>query len=267
MSGNKNISYKCLDNIYVNFIDGSYIDLHENNLNTVHSEYNKFILPVKGNGYIIINKKRYELTPGNIYLICAKSNYSFENINCAVYQLDFIAKVENINLFNIIYPEFCLNTNNNSKILNLFKELIELKNKGENVYNTIASKGILLQIISFYLKLDNCLNEFSNKKNDFRNILYYIEQNIEKKLSVNELADVMHLHPNYFIRYFKSFFGTPPIKFINNMRMEKAKHLISEGKLSISEIAKSVGFDDTFYFSKQFKKYNGFAPTEYKTKK
>ena len=126
----------------------------------------------------------------------------------------------------------------------------------------------MLEIISHYLKLDSISSSGSLKepRTDFGSVLKYIEKHLDDKLTIEQLSDVMHLHPNYFIRHFKSFFGVSPIRFINNMRMEKAKQLLSESDMSVAQIAKLVGTDDIFYFSKQFKKYNGYAPTEYRHK-
>lgn len=273
MTYKNNINCKYLDNIYVNFLSGSFTHCWAGwkSIDYV-PQYNKFLLPTDGEGEIVVNNIKYHLVPGNIYLMPAETKQSFYHISdnfVTKYWFHFSAKLGNMNLFNLVHPRFCIKLDDDGEhIKNLFIRLIDLTNQEETVYNTVAIKGLILEIISFYLKMDSKLPNDGTQQyeTDFRNVLQYIEKNMEKKLTINELADVMHLHPNYFIRYFKSFFGSSPIKFINNMRMNRAKQLLSEENMSISQISKSVGIGDIFYFSKLFKKYNGFAPTEYKHK-
>ncbi|MDO5479350.1 MAG: helix-turn-helix transcriptional regulator, partial [Clostridia bacterium] len=65
-------------------------------------------------------------------------------------------------------------------------------------------------------------------------------------------------------RIFKSAAKTSPIKYINYLRLEKAKNLLSESSLKVSEIAVQVGFSDSFYFSRLFKKETGVSPASFK---
>lgn len=267
MAYKSNISEKYLDNIRISFVNGS-LEKNNTNVNDIIIKHNRFVLPIDGKEEIVVNGSKYLLLPQNIYLFPAESKISAVKSNDFIkkYWFDFTAEVGDTNLFNIIRPKYAIHLTENS-ILNLFKTLLSLTSQDNNLYNNLAINSTILKIIAFYLNLDKIdLNSNSSKtKTDFRYVLHFIEQNIEQKISVNELAEVMHLHPNYFIRYFKSFYGISPIKFINNMRMDKAKQLLLAKKdFSISQIANQVGFDDILYFSKQFKKYNGCTPSEYR---
>lgn len=272
MEKGRGITCKYLDNIYVSFLTGSYTHCWSGWENYDYiPDYNKFLLPTDGEAEIVVANEKFLLEPGKFYLMPAgvcQSYYHVSSRHITKYWCHFTARVGNMNLFDVIRPHFCVNVSNQNEITSLFKKLINLTNQPESLSSVVAIKGIMLEIISYYLKMDNSMtsDRAPTSDTDFQCVLKYIEKNIEKKLTVEELADVMHLHPNYFIRYFKSFFGVSPIRFINNMRMDKAKQMLSEGELSVSQIAKCVGIDDIFYFSKQFKKYNGYAPTEYRHK-
>lgn len=272
MEKGKGLTCKYLDNIYVNFLTGSFTHCWKEWKEFDYTpDYNKFLLPVSGEGEIIVAGKKYSLEPGKMYLMPAGVKQSYYHVSddfVTKYWCHFSARVGNMNLFDVVHPRYCVNTTSTNEITSLFKKLINLTSQPESLYSVVAVKGLMLEIISHYLKLDSLMadGEDSEPKTDFQGVLKYIEKNLASKLTVEELADVMHLHPNYFIRYFKSFFGVSPIRFINNMRMDKAKQLLSEGEMSVSQIAKFVGIDDIFYFSKQFKKYNGYAPTEYRHK-
>ena len=61
-------------------------------------------------------------------------------------------------------------------------------------------------------------------------------------------------------------YGTTPIKYINNLRMKKAKELLANSDMSISEISELVGFQSIHYFSRNFKEREGCAPLAYRRK-
>ena len=91
----------------------------------------------------------------------------------------------------------------------------------------------------------------------------YIEENMSKNITLEELAAMVHINKTYFVKRFKILFGTTPIKFILNMRIEKSKQLILDGSLSMQQIAGAVGFNSLHYFSAAFKQCEGVSPTEY----
>lgn len=92
-------------------------------------------------------------------------------------------------------------------------------------------------------------------------VLMYITRNINKPLGIKELADLMGVSEKYFISYFKNVIGTSPNKFIIKQKMSKALSYLYEGKYSIKEISRLVGYSDQYTFSKAFKKYYGIAPS------
>ena len=95
-------------------------------------------------------------------------------------------------------------------------------------------------------------------------MLNYINENIDKPLSNSSLAEYLHIHPNHFIRYFKSEIGETPQKYIMLRRIEWAKRLLEETSLSISEIAETTGLCDGAHLSKLFKKIYAISPSQYR---
>lgn len=80
---------------------------------------------------------------------------------------------------------------------------------------------------------------------------------------VSLMADFCDLSPSYFSHMFKKKMGTSPIQFLNDLRIQKAKELLSSGCMSISTIAALVGFEDALYFSRVFKRETGTSPTQF----
>lgn len=94
--------------------------------------------------------------------------------------------------------------------------------------------------------------------------MYMQEHYGDPSLSLQLLADLASLHPNHFTQLFRKNTGLSCMQFLAQLRMEKAKELLHQTDLKISEIAERVGYENPLYFSSYFKKWVGLNPSEYK---
>lgn len=93
------------------------------------------------------------------------------------------------------------------------------------------------------------------------------------KLTVAAMAGEANLSPNYFIRKFKERTGISPMKYMNMLKLEKAKSLLENTDAPINEVMADAGYDDAAYFSKllsrrqaaPLKNSGRFTETDYKT--
>ncbi|HHW22262.1 MAG TPA: AraC family transcriptional regulator [Clostridiaceae bacterium] len=92
----------------------------------------------------------------------------------------------------------------------------------------------------------------------------YIEKNYSEDISVNSVADYLKINRSYLSTLFTKYLGTTPREFIIKYRMDKACELLKNPLLSISDVARSVGYEDSFQFSKTFKKVMGIPPSTYR---
>lgn len=92
----------------------------------------------------------------------------------------------------------------------------------------------------------------------------YISQNFNRQITLDETARHVHLHPSYFSTLFKQSTGSSFKEYLNMVRIEESKRLLSNTDFSIIDIAVAVGFEDQSYFSKVFKKYTGITPRQYR---
>lgn len=98
-----------------------------------------------------------------------------------------------------------------------------------------------------------------------RLLLQYLqEQYAAPDLSVEKLADLVHLNPTYLSGSFKGETGVSLKRMITNIRIEKACQLLTTTNLPITAICVKVGYLDANYFSKFFRKETGFSPNEYR---
>lgn len=95
-------------------------------------------------------------------------------------------------------------------------------------------------------------------------LLRYIQTNYAMDLSLESLADLVHLSPSYLSRIVKRDIGENISTLIQNTRIAKAKDLLSCTNQKTYEIAREVGIEDPVYFSRLFKKTTGFKPSEFR---
>ncbi|MFC7681386.1 response regulator [Paenibacillus sp. GCM10028914] len=95
-------------------------------------------------------------------------------------------------------------------------------------------------------------------------IYEYVNLNYAKELSLSELADKFHMNYSYLSSYFKQRTNENLTTYINRVRTDKAKQLLHNHGLSVSQISQLTGFSDHNYFSKVFKKMTGMTPVEYR---
>ena len=95
----------------------------------------------------------------------------------------------------------------------------------------------------------------------------YILDHLDRYISVDELAKQLYLSPNYLGQVFRQSIGMTVKSYHNQMRMEKALHILLSGDLSIGEAADKLGFESVAYFSRKFKSFYGMSPSSLYLKK
>ena len=92
----------------------------------------------------------------------------------------------------------------------------------------------------------------------------YIEQHYAEDLTLSLLADEMHYSPSYISRFYKAGTGTNLMTHLYNVRIQKARELLSGSNGKVSDIAAKTGFCSTKYFNRVFKKLTGVSPVQYR---
>jgi AraC family transcriptional regulator len=88
----------------------------------------------------------------------------------------------------------------------------------------------------------------------------YIDAHLEKRITLAELGAFVNLSASYFAKLFKASTGIAPHQYVIKWRIERAKGLLLEGKLTIAEIATKVGFTDQSHLTYHFKRLHGITP-------
>jgi transcriptional regulator GlxA family with amidase domain len=92
----------------------------------------------------------------------------------------------------------------------------------------------------------------------------FMRANLHRRIPLTELADVANLSPSHLSRLFKIQTRLSPGEYLRRLRMEKARHLVAAGLLSVKEIMATVGYKSKSHFVRDFRTSFGLAPSEYR---
>lgn len=115
---------------------------------------------------------------------------------------------------------------------------------------------------------ENLVGFAADKKGDsyrlvIKKAIEYMEQHFNEEISVQRVAMAVYLSPNYFSHIFKKIKKESFTDYLNKIRIEKAKQLLSNHLYKVYEVSDMVGYSDYKYFSSVFKKLVGVSPTQY----
>ena len=94
----------------------------------------------------------------------------------------------------------------------------------------------------------------------------YIDRNYKKDISAKDVAGILGYSDVYFSKVFKQLFDDNFINYLTKIRIDRAKLLLKDISFNIKEVGKSVGYADSNYFTKVFKRSIGMSPSEYRSK-
>jgi len=256
----------------------------------VCSPFFRMFYVVGGEGNIFHNENKINLVKDKLVLV---PNYTNCNYHCDnSLEIIYILFINQLNyekrIYNFNDHVFEVDGNNMDKLL--FKKLLELNpnmelidydpkkydnlnyldkckqyEKEKSLQDMLESQGILLQLFSRFTPPKNehiNLDDSSGLK--IFHIIQFIEQNLDKNLSVKLLAKEACLSPDYFSRLFVRITKTRPIEFIQRKRIEKAQLLLATTNDSLENISEQTGLNNASYLTRIFKRFTGKSPGKYR---
>ena len=112
----------------------------------------------------------------------------------------------------------------------------------------------------------DCMFEHIPSKNSelIKKAIRYISKNYANSLTLELVANQVHLNPTYFSTLFKQSTGSSFKEYLNMVRVEESKRLLANTDYSLIDIAIATGFEDQSYFTKVFKRYTGLTPKQFR---
>jgi YesN/AraC family two-component response regulator len=108
-------------------------------------------------------------------------------------------------------------------------------------------------------------NREINAEQIVQNVMIYLRENYSRQIDFAAVAEAQAVSAPYLSRLFHEYAGVSPSRYLTGYRMEQAKKLLRDSRLSIGEIAERVGYPDPFHFSKTFKNTVGVSPSQFRT--
>lgn len=96
---------------------------------------------------------------------------------------------------------------------------------------------------------------------DIAQAIYYMNSHLEEKISVEQLAEMLHLSYTGFLFKFRKTMQCTPNEYLIRLRMQRARQLLLEGRLQIQEVAGLCGYSNAYYFSNAFRRCYGMSPS------
>lgn len=247
-----------------------------------------FLYIHKGKGTIIINQTSYEVTSGDL-LFCSPNiknriiadnndpflltgiNFDFTNnfihqkslfpLDIALF--DELYLTENINFTDFEgFPPLMRFTDDL-----LFKKhitgLIELFDNKKKYWEIVVNGQFQLLIAMIIENIS--LGDMVHPQHKYQEIINYIQENYTSDLSNDLIANKFHYHPDYINKMIYSYTGLTIKQYVIDLRIRKAVELLINTDWPINQVSSFIGYNNTYYFSKIFKKKTGFSPTLFRS--
>lgn len=251
-----------------------------------------------GKGLHVYNGKTYSVSKGDLYIINFDTAHCFyptdkensENLvvyNCMFQteflndlnlQLPILLELTDIVLYKSLYSEEIDYTSD----LRLHgAQLTDIENLYSKMYLEYSIRQphyidiIKLLLCELLLKLHRAYKMQLYAENDVGRIykhqlildcIDYLKQNYSNRITIDELSNYAFLSKSYLSYLFKKVTGTNVVDYLQHIRIEKAIELLTDEKLSITEICNAVGYSDYRFFNKSFKKITGLTAQQYRKK-
>ena len=259
------------------------------NYENVNSPFTRVICVTSGEAEIVVEGMRYELTAGNMVLV---PPFVSADYHCAeraghdyiIFRAELAHGLELFSLPNIAnymvpvearawcFPRL-LELNPNIALESVdpndasYNEKIWQSGVSRDLVSSAAlleTEGILRVLLSAFLKPSKKEVMKNSAVDRLIKILAYIENNLDKPITLEDMAKEVSLHPTYFSDLFAKQMGERPISYLTRARVGKAQILLATTDKPIKNIAWELGFKDANYFYRVFKKRLRLSPGEWR---
>jgi len=149
-------------------------------------------------------------------------------------------------------------------LINLFMEESLLRQQGYRFILQSLDTHLAVCLLRIAKKTPLSFNYKFGEKANIARAIEFIRVNFDKDFSLKDVSGVANLSPYHFIRVFKGQTGKTPYEFLMDFKIEKARELLTAGKLTVTEVCYQCGFNNRSHFASAFKRRVGITPTSYR---
>ena len=240
-------------------------------------QHHEMIFVCEGNGHIVIGENRYPMKKGMLFYIPPgvqqtiepraqnPEHYMTVHFSGSRMVLGPDGKWKYLENIQTLRQPLAQKITDYTPLEELFEKLLDTWNDKGPSYEFVAAT--LLRQLLIWVSQNN-IKQSKNQAISLKidRIIEYMRENINSKVTLEELSGMAGLSTFYLSREFKEATGYPIITYFNKMKIEKAKELLIEGNKKVKEVAYELGYTNEFYFSRMFKRIEGLSPKEFYSK-
>ena len=253
----------------------------------LHSHgFDELVIITKGAALHIVNGQEMPVKSGDVFVVARAHQHEYQKVHgLALANIIFDATALDMPSWDIrslpgfhalfeLEPRLRRNQKFNSRLHLTDRHLSQTSDflhdltretTTQNPGYRVMAKGIFMQLAVF---LSRCYTETPTEESinllRIGDAIAYMETSFEKKIELEALAKKAHLSKRHFQRIFQECVGCSPVEHLLRVRIRKAAELLQQTDLPITEIAFLVGFNDSNYFSRQFRAIMSQSPRQYK---
>ncbi|MBR2895195.1 MAG: AraC family transcriptional regulator [Oscillospiraceae bacterium] len=230
--------------------------------------YAELFYVVSGKGLFQIDSEQYPVSAHQMIIVnpnVAHTELSYhasplEYIVLGIAGLEFSSNKTEENRFQI------LNYQNGGSILTCLRNILQETGDALPGFETICRA--YMEILIVRLMRDTNFRLISDptpaSSSQCATVRRYIDNHFKEPLTLEHLADIAHVNKYYLAHSFKEEFGISPISYLLNRRIEESCYLLLQTDMSLSQIARILGFSSSSYFSQLFRKTKKISPSDYR---
>lgn len=237
-------------------------------------EQNILIYCVDGKGWIEADGEKTVIRPNEYFTIPAHKAHRYgadENDPWSIYWLHFIGEKANLFLKGNRIEISRFDTSESSRFrerIFLFQEIVENLQPGLTVSNLEYASTCLWHLLGSF-RFVRAYRKIKQAKtlDKVGKSIYYMNEQIDKNISAQELASQCGLSLSHYCLVFKKHTSYTPLLYFTRLKVQKACNMLDLTGKTVKEIAHVLGFEDQYYFTRVFKKIMGMPPTVYRDRK
>ena len=242
----------------------SAIQYYENaNKYPMHNDgrrHHGFIYTFSGTETYKFENKSVRAKPNTVVYLPKDSRYiiDFEGTESFVIGIDFELEVQ-----TDIEP-FVIEFEDNNSISPLFEKAAAEWQIRKTAYNSVCM-SLLYNIMGSCARIEEKFVH-PGKYEKIRDAVEYLHLHYaEQNFRIVCLSELCGINSAYFARIFSDKFGISPKEYVTELKLKRARELLSQEKYTVSEIGALLGYSDVYHFSKSFKKGTGMSPIEWRS--
>ena len=226
---------------------------------------------VEGCGWLELDKKRWVINRGDLFICPPDIAHSYgadDKDPWTKYWIHFRGRnaKDYIDLLGVSLDRPVLHIGVNETVISKMQDIFDTLNTGYSLGNLLLSTSHLMNILCYFNSVNTNKAIYRGEDMNVQKIITYMLDNIDKNLSIIQMAQYANVSKYHFIRKFKQKVGYTPIDYYIRLKIQKACELLESSSLKINGICSLLGFGNPYYFSTVFKRITGLSPLRYREK-